>query len=88
MNREKIPQLTDAEREHIFKHRKTKTVPELAQDLKRGQATIYGYLKAKGWQPYRRPQEPRENSHPFRRQNVKLEKFLKACKIHNDQNGK
>lgn len=83
MRNNKMPQLTEEEKSHILKHRKTKTVPELATDLKRGQATIYAHFEAKGWTPFRRKPEPREASHPFRRQNVKLERFLQACKIKN-----
>lgn len=78
-----IPQLTKDEQEHIFKNRKIRTVPELATDLKRAQATIYAYFKAKGWQPFKNEQAPRHASHPFRKQNNKLEAYFIARQIRN-----
>lgn len=81
MTDKKVPQLSEEEKDYILKHRKTKTVPEIARELKRGDATIYQYFKAKGWEPFKNDPQPRHASHPFRKANVRLERFLKACKI-------
>lgn len=85
MKNGKMPELTADEREYLADNRKTKTVPELAAALKRGDATIYAYFKLKDWKPYRTPDAfKRDKTHPFRRQNVKLERFLTACKINRE----
>lgn len=81
MKTQKVPQLTESEKDYIFTHRKTKTVPELARDLKRGDATIYGHFRAKGWKWFKRDPPPRPTSHPFRKQNQKLENYFISRKI-------
>jgi hypothetical protein len=78
-----MPQLTDEERDFISKNKATKTVPELARALKRGDATVYDYFKAKGWKPHKNPQERRQRSHPFRQMNRRLEAVIIQRRIEN-----
>ena len=84
MKEQKMPQLKQDEQDYILKNRKEKTVPEIATHLKRGQATIYAYFNAKGWTPLRSKPYKRTDSHPFRKANVRLERFLIACKTNRE----
>lgn len=68
--------LTDSEAAHVAANKDRQTVPEIARELKRGASTLYAYYKQKGWTPFVDPAARRRNEHhPFRRQNRKLEQF-------------
>lgn len=59
---------------YLRAHYKTQTVPEMAKELKRGAATLYGYMKELGLEPKKR--QPDTTNHPFRKQNRKLEAMI------------
>lgn len=74
--------LTPTEKAFIAGNHAAKTVPDIAKHLKRGAATIYAYYAANFLKPYKDPNAlKRPNSHPFRRQNRKLETYLAACQV-------
>ena len=75
-----MPELTTGEREFIAANKGSKTVPEIAQELKRGAATIYAYYKENRLTPYKNPDAlKRDPRHPFRYMNRKIE----ALAVHN-----
>jgi len=57
-----------------------KSVPEMAKQLKRANKTIYDYMEALGLSPKGREFPA---SHPFKRQNRKLETMFLGRKIEN-----
>jgi len=65
---------------YLRAHYKTQSVPEMAKELKRGNATVYGFMETLGLPPLRR--EIRRD-HPFKVQNRKLETMLTGHRIAN-----
>lgn len=65
---------------YLLENHKLFTVPEMARVLKRANTTVYGFMEALGLEPKAREITP---SHPFRRQNRKLETMLLGHRIQN-----
>ncbi len=74
------------EKDYILLKYKTTSVPEMAKQLKRGSASLYPYMKLKGYEPCKTI-KPRSARHPFRVQNRKLENYhiARRSNINNDK---
>lgn len=70
----------DQDATYLRANYKTQSVPVMAKHLKRSNGTVYGFMEALGLEPLGR-EIPR--SHPFRRQNRKLETLFLGRRIQN-----
>lgn len=74
------PDPTPEEIEYLREHAHNTTAVELGNQLKRGAPTIYAWLKQLSITPYKTPGNGKDRTHPFRRQNRKMEKQI----LHNN----
>jgi hypothetical protein len=63
--------MTESDKKYIADHYQHTSAPDIAKTLRKANKTVYDYLKAQGWTPWKPASKP--HGHPFRRQNRKLE---------------